>query len=415
MIETHVVAAGAISALGSGRAAYRSPANAATKLRHDEELARSVARANPGGNSLHASGTKTRPVLVGRVPDEYLTPSTGDRAEDLLRVAARELAVNLERALPDFRSRRVLALVGTSAGGMPSLERALAARERAELTQELAERAGYCAPTRCLGPILGLPELRIWSILAACASSTLAIGLGCRLLESGQYDLVIAGGYDALSPFVVSGFDALGALTRSVPRPFSADRDGMALGEGAALLALALPSSLEQATARASALVGRVWGFGASSDAVHVTAPDPQGLGLSRAALTALADAGLPSSAMEWVSAHATATVLNDAAEAKALVRIFAGETPPISAWKAVIGHTLGAAGGLECLAAWAASSERSLPTPSTALPTLEEASKSSVILQGGPCLKLSAAFGGCNAALVLADAGAERIGPARS
>jgi 3-oxoacyl-[acyl-carrier-protein] synthase-1/3-oxoacyl-[acyl-carrier-protein] synthase II len=270
------------------------------------------------------------------------------------------------------------------------------ARADAPVSRELAGKAPYFAPLSALERALDI-DVRAEQILAACASSTLALGLGCRSLNAGHAELVIAGGYDALSAFVVRGFEALGALTRSHPEPFARDRDGMALGEGAALLALALPSENQPA-------LGHLLGFGSSSDAVHPTAPDRDGNGVFAAARAALADAGLPPRAIELVSAHATSTPYNDAAEALVLKRLTAGV--PVHAFKAQIGHTLGAAGALEALAALTAL-ERGV-VPATAgqgeldpdfggeLLRLARAQPMKV------ALKLSSAFGGVNAALVL-------------
>jgi 3-oxoacyl-[acyl-carrier-protein] synthase-1/3-oxoacyl-[acyl-carrier-protein] synthase II len=173
----------------------------------------------------------------------------------------------------------------------------------------------------------------------------------------------------------------------------------MALGEGAAVLALGPP---------ARPALGFVLGFGAATDAVHITAPDRTGAGLARAAAAALGDAGLTPRDVDLVSAHATATSFNDAAEARALARVFGdGPIPPVVTTKAQIGHTLGAAGALESLAALDAMARGLLPAaagdgqvdPDCGPITLLERA-----LRGAPrvTLKLAAAFGGANAALVL-------------
>jgi 3-oxoacyl-[acyl-carrier-protein] synthase-1/3-oxoacyl-[acyl-carrier-protein] synthase II len=325
----------------------------------------------------------------------------GDRARALLLVAARALVRELDEVSPSWRTRRLVFFIGTSAGGMNSLERALALRSSgAALPRDLARAALYDGPLAALDEIFDVAAARV-QILAACASSTFAIGLGARHLEENPTDLVIAGGYDALSAFVANGFEALGATTKAAPpRPFRHDRDGMALGEGAALLALTRGSGAERGR-------GYVLGFGATSDAVHVTAPDELGRGLSRAAEKALADAGLDARRVELVSAHATATRHNDAAEMHALNRIFdAASAPVLQPYKAVIGHALGAAGALETLAALTCLSERVLPAAvgdgeldadfRGRLLERNERATASV------CLKLSAAFGGTNAALVV-------------
>jgi 3-oxoacyl-[acyl-carrier-protein] synthase-1/3-oxoacyl-[acyl-carrier-protein] synthase II len=319
----------------------------------------------------------------------------------MLLVAARALVHELDQVSPSWRTRRLAFFIGTSAGGMNSLERALALRSSgAAVPPELARAALYDGPLAALDEVFGASAARV-QILAACASSTFAIGFGARHLEDNPTDLVIAGGYDALSAFVATGFEALGATTKAAPpRPFRQERDGMALGEGAALVALTRGSHADRGR-------GYVLGFGATSDAVHVTAPDELGRGLSRAAEKALIDAGLDAERVGLVSAHATATRHNDAAEMRALERLFAGASAPVvHPYKAVIGHALGAAGALETLAALTCLSERVLPA-AVGAGELDPAFHARLLArneQGAPtfCLKLSAAFGGTNAALVV-------------
>jgi 3-oxoacyl-[acyl-carrier-protein] synthase II len=337
---------------------------------------------------------------VARVPAE--TPLGADRAAFLLGCAAADLAAALDAAVPAWRTLRVAIFAGTSAGGMDSLERVLARRASGLPPRPEESRAAtYAGPLAALdGPFdMTWPRTHV---LAACVSSTVAIGLAARALDAGDIDLAIAGGYDALSTFVATGFESLGATTATVPQPFRRERDGMALGEGAALLAL-------MRSGDAPGTLGMLLGFGCTSDATHVTAPDPGGLGLARAARLALADAGVDADDIDLVSAHATATPHNDAAEAVALRALFAGSATRlvVHPYKAVLGHTLGAAGALETLAALGALRDRVLPAAigegelesglSTQLLSVNEA--------GAPrrALKLSSAFGGSNAVLVLA------------
>jgi 3-oxoacyl-[acyl-carrier-protein] synthase-1/3-oxoacyl-[acyl-carrier-protein] synthase II len=251
-------------------------------------------------------------------------------------------------------------------------------------------------------------------VLGACASSAIAIGLGARWLARGACDLVLAGGFDDVSVFVASGFESLRATTGSPPpRPFRVDRDGMALGEGAAVLAL-VRSADAPSHARAF-----VTGFGAASDAVHLTAPDRQGAGLARACAAALEEAGRP--AIDLVSAHATATPFNDPAEWRALVRALGEEgarAAVVHPLKAQAGHTLGAAGALELLACVDAIERGVLPAaagvgsidPDAPARLLAEAAAG----QPHTALKVAAAFGGANAALVVADRPASRARPMR-
>jgi 3-oxoacyl-[acyl-carrier-protein] synthase II len=381
-----VVATGAVSPLGEGDAAFALGAvgeRPVTCVRDDAEL--SVAGlAHP---------------RVARVPR---VPATGDRAAFLLARAAADLARALDLSEPSFRTLRVALFVGTSAGGMESLERALSRRASGHPPHAEENRAAtYAGPLAALDGVFDAAWPRT-HVLAACASSTVALGLAARALDAGDTDIAIAGGYDALSTFIASGFESLGATTATAPCPFRRDRDGMALGEGAALLAL-------MRAAEAPRTLGTLLGFGCTSDATHVTAPDPEGRGLARAARLALADAELDVADIELVSAHGTATPRNDAAEIAAL-RLLFGENCTrvvVHPYKAVLGHTLGAAGALETLAALAALRAGVLPA-AIGEGEIEPAFNARLLAvnePGAPCraLKLSAAFGGSNAALVLA------------
>jgi 3-oxoacyl-[acyl-carrier-protein] synthase II len=213
------------------------------------------------------------------------------------------------------------------------------------------------------GPIssgtLGAPAARIarehalegptLSLSIACASGTAAIGLAADCIRRGEADRMLAGGVDALSRFVVSGFWALRALATGHTRPFDRRRDGLALGEGAGILVL---EDRDVALARGAPLLAEILGSGSASDAHHMTAPAPQGDGVVRAIEAALRDAGLPRSAVEFVSAHGTGTTFNDRMETIALKRVFAEHASrlKVNSIKPIVGHTLGAAGALEAI-----------------------------------------------------------------
>jgi 3-oxoacyl-[acyl-carrier-protein] synthase-1/3-oxoacyl-[acyl-carrier-protein] synthase II len=399
MIPVAVVARGAISPLGRGERATAPGLpgeRPSSMVREDAEL-RAAGFAKP---------RSARAPLDGTWPE-------ADRAGALLDASARDLVAALDAVLPDWRARRVALSVGTSAGGMVSLERALALRSAGEpLPPGLARAALYDGPLAALAPWFGAATPRV-ALLGACVASTFALGLGARWLGAGLADLVIAGGYDALSLLVATGFEALGATSASVPAPFAAARDGMVLGEGAALLALMRADE-------APRVEGIVYGFAATSDATHVTAPEPHGDGLLRAVRAALDDAGAEPSAIELVSAHATATPHNDAAEARALARALGDgvRSVPVHAMKRVIGHTLGAAGALETLAAIDAmragvvpgAGENGALEPGCPLLLPETNLRAEPRL----CLKLSAAFGGANAALVVGPPAGRASAPAR-
>jgi 3-oxoacyl-[acyl-carrier-protein] synthase II len=383
-----IVAAAAESALGSDGEAYGVGAVG--------DAARSAIALDP---SLRDAGF-AKP-WIGRAVSLRDHGSDEDRARSLLARAARSLAGSLDAWLPTWRHRRIGIVVGTSSGGMISLTRALRLREQGSpIPAALAASAPYFGPLeglRCLD-VTPLAEAQV---LVACASAGVAIGLGCRWLALDRVDLVIAGGYDAVGQLVASGFESLGATTAGVPTPFRKHRSGMALGEAAALLALCPVEGV-------SSCLGYVRGFGVTSDAVHVTAPDQGGAGLVRAARAALDDANVEPSSIDLVSAHATATLLNDAAEARAIAALLGERAREVVVhpMKAVVGHTLGASSALEALAALDAMRRGILPAAAGS-GDLDEAFTGKLLDQntgGAPevCLKLSAAFGGANAALVL-------------
>lgn len=184
-------------------------------------------------------------------------------------------------------------------------------------------------------------------IANACASGANAVGHAFELLRHGHATRVLAGGYDALSQLVFSGFDSLQALSPTLCRPFDRDRDGLMLGEGAAVFTLETMASAQQ---RGAMVLGEMVGYGTVTDTHHLTQPQPQGDAALAAMIAACANAGISPQQVDYLNAHGTGTPLNDAAEADAINR-WAGEHAPqipVSSTKAGIGHLLGAAGAVE-------------------------------------------------------------------
>lgn len=387
-----VVAYGAVSALGEGAAAVDPGvvgAPARSGIRRDDELA--------------AVGL-VRPFAARAA--SAVTVARGDRATELLLRAFRGCIAELDGALPSWRSRRVGLALGTSSGGMRAFEAA-----HGKDASVLATSSIYLAPAieADLATVAGVDALAPFSlVLGACASSTLAIGLARSWLLADRCDVVLAGGFDAVSIFVASGFEALRATAgERGPRPFRRDREGLALGEGAAVAALVR----EHVAAGAGARVhGFVAGFGASCDAAHLTAPDRTGAGLARAGLAALRDA--TASEVGLVSAHGTATEANDRSEALAIDAV--ARNAVVHAFKGSIGHTLGAAGALESLSALVALERGLAPASAGDGPVVEGAAVLDVARPSdtASALKLSAAFGGANGALVLDAARVTRSSP---
>jgi len=182
----------------------------------------------------------------------------------------------------------------------------------------------------------------------ACATGVSAIGRLFRRIRSGASSLGIAGGYDTLTRFIHLGFDSLGALTPTTCTPFDKNRSGFFIGDAAAVIVL---ETLESARERKAPIHGEIVGYGESLDSHHATHPDPEGKGIARAMTEALEMGGLKPGDVDYVNAHGTGTPANDAAEAKGILRAFGedvGRRVPVSSTKALVGHTLGAAGAIE-------------------------------------------------------------------
>jgi 3-oxoacyl-[acyl-carrier-protein] synthase-1/3-oxoacyl-[acyl-carrier-protein] synthase II len=393
VIETAVVAFGAVSALGEGAAAIDPGAPGAlprSAIRRDDELSR-AGLAHP---------------FAARAAIE----AAGDRITRMLEKALSACASELDGLRPAWRSERVGLVLGTSSGGMREAEHAFQAIAAGQSVRDV-EATTYFGPMNRAARKLGLPLDPCVLVLCACASATVSMGLGARWLERGDCDLVLVGGFDEVTVFVAAGFDVLRAVTaRPPPRPFRIGRDGMALGEGAAVLAL---SRWTGGRAR-----GFLRGFGMASDALHLTAPDPQGRGLGRAIRRALAEAEHP--VIDLVSAHGTATPLNDAAEFEGLSSAFGARVADfvVHPFKAQVGHALGAGGGLEVLASLNAI-ERAVMPASAGAGVLDPKTPVRLLDRSAPgtphcALKVSAAFGGANAALVVGDRPIGRTGARR-
>jgi len=188
----------------------------------------------------------------------------------------------------------------------------------------------------------------------ACASASNSIGSALRAIQYGDADVMLTGGSEAaLTPMGLAGFQNMRALSfrseapQQASRPFDADRDGFVLSEGAGVVVL---EELEHAQRRGARIYGELTGYGASGDAGHITQPDEEGSGASRAMTMALRDAGLAPDAVEYINAHGTSTPLGDAAETVAVKRVFGlhAKRLALSSTKSQLGHTLGASGGIE-------------------------------------------------------------------
>jgi 3-oxoacyl-[acyl-carrier-protein] synthase II len=246
-------------------------------------------------------------------------------------------------------------------------------------------------------------------IANACAAGANAVGHAWEQIRSGQCERVLAGGYDALSQLVFAGFDSLQALSPTVCRPFDQNRDGLALGEGAAVLTL---ESLQSAEARGAAILGEIAGYGAATDSHHLTQPHPEGQTALTTMRLACAAAKVQPHQIAYVNAHGTGTQLNDSAETAA-INVWAGKFADevfVSSTKAGIGHLLGAAGAVEAALCVISLREQWLP-PMLSTMTPDRAIRFRLVQRpvkakelGKPfeyALSNSFGFGGANATLI--------------
>jgi 3-oxoacyl-[acyl-carrier-protein] synthase II len=248
----------------------------------------------------------------------------------------------------------------------------------------------------------------VYGTVSACAAGAHAIGVAARAIAHGDCDAVVTGGSEAAHTHLAhAAFASMDALSDSgVSRPFDARRDGFVMGEGAGILVL---EAAEVAEARGATILGEIRGYGATSDAHHLTAPDPDGAGAVRAIALALDDAGVAPEEVAYVNAHGTSTPLNDRAETRALKAALGEHSGrvPVSSTKSAIGHLLGAAGAVEAVATLVALREGVAP------PTIGWAEQEAGMdldyvpegprpLQGTVAISNSFGFGGHNAVLCL-------------
>ena len=301
--------------------------------------------------------------VAGEVPDfdpsAYMDRKDARRADRFTQFAivAAEEALRQARYEPDRADGTDFAVVvGTAIGGITTL--------MAEYDTLLAKGPGRVSPflMPMMLPDMSSGQLSIrlgakavnYALVSACASGADSIGEAANIIRRGDAEIAVAGGTEAaITPISIAGFAAAKALTTAnddparASKPFDARRDGFVLGEGAGILVL---ESEDHALARGATILGELAGYGATSDAFHITQPDENGEGATRAMRKALADAGLVSDDIDYVNAHGTSTPMNDKLETLALKKVF-GEYAyelPVSSTKSMTGHLLGAAGAVE-------------------------------------------------------------------
>jgi 3-oxoacyl-[acyl-carrier-protein] synthase II len=305
---------------------------------------------------------RCRCQTAGQVPAGPLAEANQyQRHPERLHRVARMMILALKEALEqagDFQPE--LTVVGTTSGGMTFGEQYYrdlkngrkSSRQAPSLIANYTPQKPVMDAQEAFG--IGAP---CQVIANACASGTNAIGHAFNGVRSGRYQRVLTGGYDAISELVFVGFDSLQASTPDRCRPFDSERSGMVLGEGAAVLAL---ENFEAAQKRGATILAEVIGYGISTDNFHLTQPDPSGAGARSAMEAALQSAGISAAEIDYINAHGTATLFNDASEGKAIAALFDGV--PVSSTKGMMGHSLGAAGAIEAVISLLALRHQLLP-----------------------------------------------------
>ncbi len=330
-----------------------------------------------------------------------------DRVSQFAVVAAREAVAQAGISFDDGRSERTATIIGTGVGG--------------QNTQDESYKRLYWEQAKRLHP-LTIPKLMVnapasqvsmhcglrgpaFAVASACASGTHAIGLAFGMVRSGTADCAVTGGADACITFgTLKGWEAMRVTAPDTCRPFSRDRKGLVIGEGAAVVVL---ERLEHARRRSATILGEIVGFGMSSDANDLVSPDEDGM--VRAVEGALADGRLAAQDIQYVNAHGSGTAANDESETKAIKRVFgthAGKLV-ISSNKSMVGHALGAAGALELVATIMTVQEGIAPPTMNYLGPdpacdLDYVPNEARVLPIDAALSNSFAFGGLNAVLAV-------------
>ncbi|MFA5069524.1 MAG: beta-ketoacyl-ACP synthase II [Candidatus Omnitrophota bacterium] len=326
--------------------------------------------------SFDASAYSSR--IAGQVkdfdPSAYMHPKDIKRSDRFTQFAVGAACMSVDDAGIDLAKidlYRAGAIIGSGIGGIHTIER----EHKVLLSKGPSRVSPFFIPMLIVNMASGMVAIRLGfkgpntCSVTACASSNHSIGEAFRVIQNGYADIMLAGGSEAaISPMAVSGFCAAKALStindtpQEASRPFDKNRNGFVMAEGAGIVLL---EEYERAKKRKARIYAELIGYGMSCDAYHMTAPDPEGKGAVRCMQEAIKDARINTTDIDYINAHGTSTVLNDAMETKAIKVVLSGyaKRVAVSSTKSMTGHLLGAAGGIE-LAACALSISRGIITP---------------------------------------------------
>ena len=311
-----------------------------------------------------ATGYPTRIAGEVRGFDEgkYVDKKEARRLDPYLKYAIATSVMAVEDAALDpakVDGTRFGVLIGSGIGGITTLIEG----EDVRRTKGVDRVSPFVIPMLIVNMAAGLVSMRFGargpnsSVVTACATGNHAIGDAYKIIQRGDADVMIAGGAEAMIvPLTIAGFCSMKAMStrndepEKASRPFDAGRDGFVCGEGAGIVVL---EAIEHAIRRDARIYGEIVGYGMTADAHHMTAPDPEGDGATRAMQLALAAAGIEPGAVGYVNAHGTSTPYNDKFETIAIKRVFGehARKVAVSSTKSMTGHLLGAAGGIEAIA----------------------------------------------------------------
>ena len=378
--------------------------------RGPDEVARRLFAGDCSGMQPHSGWVAERSVTIGAVTGDLAAipaalAQQSSRNNQLLLEAALQIQGEIEQAIQTFGRERIAVVLGTSTSGIDEASRGIAHYLQHQQfpgdyiyqQQELSAPATFLADwLKISGPT--------YVISTACTSSARALMSAQRLLDMNLCDVVLCGGVDSLCALTLNGFCSLEAVADERCNPFSINRRGINIGEAAVLFVM----SKQPATTHAIALLGA----GASSDAHHISAPEPSGRGAVQAMRTALSRAKVQPHQIAYLNLHGTATQHNDAMESQAVAQVFP-DGVPCSSTKPMTGHTLGAAGALEAAFCWLSLERNALAPhvwdaqPDPALPALQWVTPGQPLTTTAErCLMSNSfAFGGNNVSLIIGDA----------
>ncbi|MFA5794888.1 MAG: beta-ketoacyl-ACP synthase II [Candidatus Brocadiia bacterium] len=301
--------------------------------------------------------------VKGFSTDSYIEPQAAkrlDRYAQFSVVCAIQAVRDSGLDLAKENLHRIGAIIGSGIGGFSEFE-----EQHSRLLNKGPDRVSpFTIPKLMMNAAPGQIAIHYklkgpnFGVASACASANHAMGMALRTIQHGEADIIVTGGAEAaITPLGISGFTSLKALSKRInepekaSRPFDKNRDGFVMGEGSGIVIM---EELSHAIARGAKIYCEVLGFGMNDDGYHITAPDPNGEGMAMTMRLALADANLKPEDVSYINAHGTSTLYNDMTETKAINKLFGEHAKKlaVSSTKSMVGHLLGASGGVEMIAA---------------------------------------------------------------